>query len=188
MGTAPIKVLHSFIQLYFYKKTVLHSIHSLLYIQEQHHIAAIDSYIYKKTLLDSNQSIPCYTGTPAHRGNGGDKRNADPGKTASAAARAGQDSKQPISSTPTRPSSALNARQTNSTPRPRSRPTPAVRSLSTPLARSLSVRVCKKERRWSERLRDPKSPVSTTYKVTVTALLESYCLVSTSSSLFCIFD
>ncbi|XP_076439663.1 uncharacterized protein LOC143279498 isoform X2 [Babylonia areolata] len=67
------------------------------------------------------------------------------------------------SSTPARPSSVLSSRLTNSTPRPRLRPA-AVRSLSVPLGRSMSMRVSKKEKRWSMRLEDPKSPVSTTYQ------------------------
>jgi hypothetical protein len=46
-----------------------------------------------------------------------------------------------------------------------SRPSPVVRSVSAPLKRSLSLRVSKKERRWSERLTDPKTKVATTYQV-----------------------
>ena len=109
--------------------------------------------------LRVNQPI---AGVPHH--NASDKDKTDPDKPAAVARAANK----PTSNTPARPSSALKTRQANSTPRVRSRHAPA-RSLSTPLARSLSVRVSNRDRRWIERQSDPKSPISTTYKVTPTA-------------------
>ena len=109
--------------------------------------------------LRVNQPV---AGAPHH--NASDKDKTDPDKPAAVARAANK----PTSNTPARPSSALKTRQANSTPRVRSRHAPA-RSLSTPLSRSLSVRVSNRDRRWIERQTDPKSPNSTTYKVTPTA-------------------
>lgn len=70
---------------------------------------------------------------------------------------------QPKAGSAPRPSSTLTTNGASSRQHS-ARPSPVVRSISTPLTRSLSMRVSKKERRWSERLADPKVPVATTYQ------------------------
>ncbi|KAK7110233.1 sericin-2-like [Littorina saxatilis] len=115
-------------------------------------------------MTDQKASLPRVSSATPHR-NGSAQRN-----TASKTPMAAPRTQRPTSFMHATQSSAqaATARQTNSTPRgnppqgnpPRTRPAP-VRSLSSPLGRSNSVRLSKKERRWSERLADPKSP--TTY-------------------------